>query len=34
MEYDMIEVLPDNNFRVVKGDKSYKYTFMGYRVVE
>lgn len=34
MEYDMIEVLSDNKLRVVKGDKSYKYTFMGYRVVE
>ena len=34
MEYDMIEIMSDNNFRAVKDGKSYKYTFMGYRCVE
>ena len=33
VECDMIEVLPDRNLKVVKGEESCVYTVKGYRVV-
>lgn len=34
LEYDMIEILPDNNVLVTKGNSTCKYTTKGYRVIE
>lgn len=33
LEYDMIEILPDNNVLATKGNSTYKFTTKGYRVV-
>jgi hypothetical protein len=33
LEYDMIEILPDNSLKATKGNHTCKYTSKGYRVV-